>query len=138
MKRQRGFTLIELLIVIVIIAVVAGLAIPVLVANVEKSRAQEAITNLGSMRDSMIRYFASNNTYVGATVATIDFDPNIAVGGQNRLFAYTIGGLGAATFTLTATRIVGTVNGEALPGGAGPNTITINQSGLVTRNGPYA
>ena len=143
-KDKRGFTLLEILIVIVILAVLAGLAIPIYAASVEKSRAQEAIQGLSQARGAMLRYFASNGTYVGATLRAfggaaaatdIDADINNLQGGQNQLFDYTLGGLGAGTFTVTATRINGRPAGAAAPGGA--NTITINQAGTVVRSAIY-
>ncbi len=130
-KNKSGFTLLEILIVLVILAVLAGLAIPAYQAAVEKSRSQEALTSLTGAREAMLRYFAINNTYVGATFAaganSLDYDPNIAVGGQTLLFTYALGGLAANAFTITATRAGGPVG-----------TITINQAGTVTRTGVYA
>ena len=129
LKNARGFTLLEVLIVLVILAVLAGLAIPAYQAAVEKSRSQEALTSLASAREAMIRYFAVNNTYVGAAlgVGAMDYDPNVAVGGQALIFSYALSNLGAATFTITATRQGGPVG-----------TVTINQAGTVGRTGVYA
>ncbi len=129
-KNRKGFTLLEILIVLVILAVLAGLAIPAYQAAVEKSRSQEALSSLAAARESVMRYFAVNNTYVGipANLATgVDYDPNAAVGGQTPIFAYTIGNLTANTYTITATRQGGPVG-----------TVTINQAGTVGRTGVYA
>ncbi len=132
LKNKKGFTLIELLIVLVIIGVVAGLMFPVLAAQVEKSRAQEALTALGTVKEAMVKYqqTTGNNSYVGATFANIGFDPNVGAAGQVPLFSYVIGGLGANTFTCTAQR-------EPAAANVG-NTVQINQLGTVTRNGVYA
>ena len=46
MKKNSGFTLIEILTVIVILGVLAGLAVPVYVGQVEKARGSEAIDHL--------------------------------------------------------------------------------------------
>lgn len=145
LRNKRGFTLLEVLIVIVILGVIAGLAVPVYVANVEKSRAQEAITQLDAIRGSMLRYFASTGTYATATILAnagvaagtdIDVNPNNLTGGQNQLFNYTITAQGVGTFTVTATRIAGRPAGAAIAAGGG--TVTINQAGTVTRTGAYA
>lgn len=129
LKNARGFTLLEVLIVLVILAVLAGLAIPAYQAAVEKSRSQEALTSLAGAREAMMRYFAVNNTYVGAAlgVGAMDYDPNVAVGGQVLIFTYALSNLGAATFSITATRVGGPVG-----------TVAINQAGVVTRTGVYA
>lgn len=128
---NRGFTLIEILIVVIIIAVLAGLAVPMFQGTVERSRRAEAIQNLSATRASLLRYFAQNNTYVGATFANIDFNPNVGGGGQTAHFTYAIGGLAAATFTVTATR-------NAVNGGDGASTVTINQAGVVGGTGVFA
>ncbi len=127
-KSEKGFTLIELLIVIIILAVLAGLALPIYTAQVERSRAAEAIQSLDGMRASMLRYFAAQPTptYVGAALGTIDYNPNTVVGGQTLLFSYAITSATATTFLLTASRVGGPVG-----------TVTINQAGVVTRTGVY-
>ena len=123
---KKGFTLLEVLIVLVILAVLAGLAIPAYSAAVEKSRSQEALQSLTAMRDSMMRFFAQNGTYVGATLVTLDYNPNTVTGGQTLIFNYVIGGLGANTFTLTANRQGGPVG-----------SVSLNQAGVVTKTGVY-
>ena len=153
---SKGFTLLEILIVIVILAVLAGLAIPVYAAAVEKSKAQEAIQNLELVRGSMLRFFATNNTYVGTTIrpagavganTDIDADPNNPLGGQAWRFNYVIGGQTPAAFLATATRIAArNAAGPIVPPNpgndpvpaAGASFITIDQLGTVTRNGAYA
>ncbi len=129
LKKTGGFTLLEILIVLVIVAVLAGLAVPSYQASVEKSRAQEALQGLSATRDAMLRYHAMNNTYVGAAFGSsaLDFDPNIAVGGQTLIFTYAISGLAANTFTITATRQGGPVG-----------AVSIDQAGTVVRAGVYA
>ena len=123
---NKGFTLIELLIVIIILAVLAGLAIPMYTAQVERSRAAEAIQSLDAWRGSALRYFSANGAYTGMAIDNMDYNPNTAVGGQTIIFAYTVpaADVAANTFTLTATR-------------AGQGTVTINQLGNVTRTGAY-
>lgn len=125
----KGFTLLEILIVLVILAVLAGLAIPAYQSTVEKSRQQEALTGLSAARESMMRYYATSGTYVGAGFGngTLDYDPNTSVGGQTPIFAYTLSNLAAGTFTITATR----------QGGSSSGTVTINQAGVVTKTGVY-
>ena len=141
-KKSSGFTLIEILTVIVILGVLAGLAVPVYVGQVEKARGSEAIDHLNATRASMIRFFADKNTYTGATIpangtaGTTDYNPNTVVGGQALFFDYTVGNLGDATFTVTATRKSATIKGVVAP--SGTNTIAITQDGTVTKVGAYA
>ena len=129
MRNTKGFTLLEILIVLVIIAILAGLAVPAYQASVEKSRAQEALQALTAVRESMIREHARANSYAAATFTanqpgTLDYNPNVAVGGQTLYFTpYVLSGLGVNTFTCTATSPQGTV--------------AINQAGVITRTGAY-
>ena len=127
-KDPKGFTLLELLIVIVILGVLAGLAIPAYQSAVEKARGQEALTSLSAAREAAIRHFVLNNTYVGIAndCSNLDFNPNTAVGGQVLRFAYAAANQGAVTLTLTATRQGGPVG-----------TISVNQAGVVTKTGVY-
>jgi len=131
LKNARGFTLLEVLIVLVILAVLAGLAIPAYQAAIEKSRSQEALTSLTAAREAMVRYFAINNTYVGAAfgVGAMDYNPNLAVGGQTLLYTYTFNPVSTATtFTVRATRTALTA----------ADFVSLDQAGAVVRSGVYA
>ncbi len=136
LKNKKGFTLLELLIVIVVLGVIAGLMFPVLTTQIEKNRAQEALGVMGAVRNALTGYFQDNNTYVGATLANIGYNPNVAApGGQAPNFSYALGGLGAAAYTITATPNPG---GAYRAGLANTDNITIDQAGAVVRSGAYA
>ena len=128
----KGFTLLEVLIVIIILAVLAGLAIPAYQGAIEKSRAQEALTSLAAARESMIRYFAINGTYATATFTagpnSLDYNPNTAVGGQTLLFTYTLPVQTANTFTIRARRSALTAT----------DYVEISEAGVVTKSGVYS
>ena len=127
-KNHKGFTLLELLIVIVILGVLAGLAVPVYQPAIEKARAQEALTSLSAAREASLRFFSINNTYVGIAndLSNLDYNPNVVVGGQTLIFSYAASNQGAATVTLTANRTGGPVG-----------TISVNQAGTIVRTGVY-
>lgn len=67
--RQSGFTLIELMIVIVIIGVLAGIAIPAYNDYLMRARISEAVNGLSDMRVKMEQYFQDNRSYAGACAA---------------------------------------------------------------------
>ncbi len=127
LKQNRGgFTLMEVLIVVVVLAVLAGLAVPMYTASVEKSRKAEALAALGALRQSELRFFAQTGAYTNA-IANLDFDPASVAGGQTLHFTYAVATPSAVTFTATATR-----NATDLPAGAPANrTVTITQAGVV-------
>ena len=133
---KKGFTLLEILIVLVILGVIAGLAIPAYQSSVEKSRSQEALQTLGAIRESMIRYFALNNAYTNATlcgggVNDLDYCPTTNAGGQTVHFTYLITAQAQPTFTLTATR-------NGVDGGDNASTLTLQQSGVIGKTGVFA
>lgn len=123
---SKGFTLMEVLIVLVILGVLAGLAIPAYQSNVNRSRSAEAMATLAATRQSLIRYYMDqgNNTYTGATTLNIDFNPNSTTGGQVQHFDYSLT-IGAQTFTITATPKATFGSGTATVDHAGNRTNTI-------------
>lgn len=61
---SKGFTLIELIIVVIIIGVLAAIAAPMMMSNVNRAKASEAVAALGAIRTAERLYYAENNHYV--------------------------------------------------------------------------
>jgi type IV pilus assembly protein PilA len=55
LKRQQGFTLIEIIIVVVILGILAAVALPKITANIDKVRAAEAFSVLGTTKSAFDR-----------------------------------------------------------------------------------
>lgn len=64
--RERGFTLLELLLVLVIVALLAGIAGPVLVGSISSARESALKENLYVMRKAIDDYYADNGKYPAA------------------------------------------------------------------------
>lgn len=93
-----GFTLIELMIVVAIVAILAGLALPAYRDFVIRGRIPAATGNLASQRVKLEQYYLDNKTYVGACAAN-----TVAPLPPADDFTYTCTNLTATTFTVTAT-----------------------------------
>ncbi|MCP4652071.1 MAG: prepilin-type N-terminal cleavage/methylation domain-containing protein [Candidatus Omnitrophica bacterium] len=77
---SKGFTLLELIIVVIIVAILAGLGIPQFLKVVERAKASEAVNVLGSIRGSELRYYAEHGGY---TALFADLDINAVTGLKN-------------------------------------------------------
>ena len=57
LRKKKGFTLLEILIVVIILGILAGLAIPQYRKSIKKAKANEAWQVLGVMRGAQVRYY---------------------------------------------------------------------------------
>lgn len=71
--RKQGFTLLELLIVVIIIGVMISIGLPQYFRAVERGRSSEALTVVGVLRGSQVRYYAEHGKYT-TSVDELDAD----------------------------------------------------------------
>lgn len=62
MQNKKGFTLVEMLTVVLIVAVLMGVALPNYTRSIERSRATEAMTSIKTLNDAIYAYFAQRDT----------------------------------------------------------------------------
>lgn len=99
---QRGFTLIELMLVVVIIGILAGIALPGYQEYVRQARRAEVATVLLENAQLLERHYARHGGYDVGTAGLADQSP---VSGAAVYQVVTT--LAAESFTLTATAVPG-------------------------------
>ena len=70
-KKKEGFTLIELLIVVAIIGIIAGIAIPNFLGARSKARVTRAFADMRAIADALEMYYVDNTTYPAALLADL-------------------------------------------------------------------
>ncbi|MCQ9208805.1 MAG: hypothetical protein NG712_05455 [Omnitrophica bacterium] len=123
----------ELMIVIVIIGILAGIAMPIFSRTIEATKAKEALAALQQIRTGERIYRVEENDYwpVGSSesvIATINNTLRTFLDTRsNRNWNYSVTASSGTpdTFTATATRIGGGYNGK---------TIVFDQAGLDQAN----
>ena len=63
MMNKKGFTMVELLVVLVIVAILAAVATPIYLANVQRSRASEAVASMALIRQAQRDFRINANAY---------------------------------------------------------------------------
>lgn len=115
MYKQRGITLLELMIVVVIVGILAGIAIPTYQSQVVRSTRSDAQSALLGFAQSMERHYAQNFTYLGAASGggnTGAPAPTVYTSTTPRdgtaYYNLTIQAASASAYTVRATPIAGT------------------------------
>ena len=75
-RGRQGFTLIEILVVVFIIGVLLGIALPNFLQSRETSRAKSCISNLRQIQSAKERWAMDNNRPATDTPTTDDLLPN--------------------------------------------------------------
>ena len=66
MQENKGFTLVELMIVVVIVGILAGIALPAYTNFITKARRSDAMDGLMHLQSLQQKYRASNSRYASS------------------------------------------------------------------------
>ena len=98
-KASRGFTLIEMMMLVVILGILVGIALPSYQEHVRKGYRAEGQAFLNDVAARQERYASQNNTYI-----TSDSDRSkLGVDSQSQTKRYTLTLSSTNDYTLTAT-----------------------------------
>lgn len=88
-RKSKGYTLIELMIVLSIIGILAAVAIPAFMAQMQRSRTTEAYSVIGEIRSAQDAYYATFSQFCGP----LTWNPvNYGVGGTLEGFDFNAAG----------------------------------------------
>jgi len=118
LRNSKGFTLVELMVVVIIVLVLAGIAVPVYIHYIQEGKKSEAYAVIDSIVSGALVYFQKNDTYAGGTLANWLAADDVS---NAAYFTYELSGQGVAGFVATAT----------VTGGWGPagGTVVWTQTG---------
>jgi prepilin-type N-terminal cleavage/methylation domain-containing protein len=69
LRNRKGFTLVELMVVVIIVLVLAGIAVPVYIHYIQEGKKSEGYAVIDSIVSGALVYFQKNDTYSGGTIA---------------------------------------------------------------------
>ena len=99
-NKQRGVSLLQLLVVLTIIGVLAGIAIPTYDAQVKKARRIDAKTSLSELANQQVEYLLNHSTYA-TTLSPLGFGNT----STDNFYALSLNTSGSTSFSIDATAI---------------------------------
>ncbi|MCK4408893.1 MAG: prepilin-type N-terminal cleavage/methylation domain-containing protein [Candidatus Eisenbacteria sp.] len=121
LRNSKGFTLVELMVVVIIVLVLAGIAVPVYIHYIQEGKKSEAYAVIDSIVSGALVYFQKNDTYAGGT-----WDLWLAADDVGNAFYFDYG-LGPVSADNAGFVVKATATGAWA--GTPPGTVTWTQSG---------
>ncbi len=105
MVRRGGFTLLELLVVVIVVAILAGIALPNFTKAIEKAKVQEAQGVLNTLFQAERIYRLDHDTFT--TLALLDANGYLTNPNPNANWNFSTSGETSTAFLAAATRTSG-------------------------------
>jgi len=102
--RQAGFTLLELMIVVAVIAILAGIAVPMYIEQMRKGKRAEAAQAIGDIQLREERYRADNPTYATMDQLTGSAANTTSYNSALKYYDVSIANNTGTGYVITATR----------------------------------
>ena len=110
-KKEKGFTLVELMVVIIILAVLTGIAIPSYMALRNRARESATESEMRNIATSLELYMADEEEYPDTLAITDYMDPVPANDAWGNEYVYEQTGSGTG-YTLTSYGVDGDTGGD--------------------------
>lgn len=143
-KRSAGFTLIELLIVVAVIMVIAGIAIPNFIRSKMRANEAGAVSNLRTITTASVVYTTTYGSGFASTLATLGGNPATPSASQAGLIDSVLSSGVKSGFIFTYTVLATDANGNAqafsvtadpiTPGTTGDRHFYTDQSAVIRQN----
>ncbi len=128
---RRAFTLTEILIVVVIVAIMATLALPILVKTIEKAKIGEAISNLNLIRAGQKIYFLEYGYFAGGAGGIDALNIENPNSQASRYFYYEITSSAGSTSDFNARAARGGSGAQPAPSPYDDDVYTIQKDGEI-------
>lgn len=126
---QRGVTLIELMVVVLILGIIAGVAIPSYRGYMVRSQRTDATSALLRLATAQEKFYLQNNTYAANAVLATDPPAGLGIDGtEHGWYTLTITAADATGWTARAAAVSSGPQGED----ADCQAFTLNDRGIRT------
>jgi len=102
-KKREGFSIVELMIVVAIIGILAGVAVPFYVNYVRRARMKDGVNKLLELQGAMEQFRSINRRYPAdlAELST-NFTIGLDASDQDQYYQYSIDAVSTSDFTIDA------------------------------------
>ncbi len=103
-KMKAGFTLLEIIIVVVLLGIIAGFALPNYQKSIRKAHERDAIVQLSSLHATNLMYNAQDGGFLPGTLDITGINTGLGINiiANGMTYAYVAGASKPTTFSATA------------------------------------